>query len=238
MLIDLHAHSSGISRCCQIPAPEVLKVAKEIGLDGIVLTNHYQKVYIPDGDCAAFAERYLEEYKMAARAGEELGCKVFFGIEVTMEKHDLAHLLVYGVDEVFLRKHPDLYEYTQEDLYNLVKEAGGALVQAHPYRGKDSLLDVRYLDGVEVSCHPLYKSTHIAKVTEVAEKAGIILTCGGDYHADSYRAYCGVYLPDSIQTDQDLAKYLCTTDSVQLRVHEVDEPESYLVTFDRQKAER
>ena len=81
MLIDLHAHSSGISRCCQIPAPEVLKVAKEIGLDGIVLTNHYQKVYIPDGgDCAAFAERYLEEYKMAARAGEEIGCKVFFGI--------------------------------------------------------------------------------------------------------------------------------------------------------------
>ena len=46
MLIDLHAHTSGISRCCRIPAPEVLRRAKEVGLCGIVLTNHYTKSYL------------------------------------------------------------------------------------------------------------------------------------------------------------------------------------------------
>ena len=49
MLIDLHAHSSGISRCCKIPAPKVLEISRDLGLDGIVLTNHYQKSYVKDG---------------------------------------------------------------------------------------------------------------------------------------------------------------------------------------------
>jgi len=235
MLIDLHGHSSGISRCCQIPAPEVLKAAKDAGLDGIVLSNHYQKVYIPDGDYAAFAERYLEEYRYAERCAKELGCKVFFGIEVTMEKHDLAHLLVYGVDEEFVREHPGLFEYTQEELYRLVKEAGGALVQAHPFRGRDGLLDVRYLDGIEASCHPLYEGTFLDRVTEVAHNAGIILTCGGDYHADTYRPHCGAYLPDSVESGKDLAKFLCQTDEIKLCVHEVGDQESKDVTFYRPK---
>jgi histidinol phosphatase-like PHP family hydrolase len=43
MLIDMHAHSSGISTCCQIPYDKVIDTAKENGMDGIVLTNHYQK---------------------------------------------------------------------------------------------------------------------------------------------------------------------------------------------------
>ena len=58
MLIDLHAHSSGISKCCRIPIERVIKEAKRVGLDGIVLTNHYQKNYVTDGDYAAFIRRY------------------------------------------------------------------------------------------------------------------------------------------------------------------------------------
>ena len=56
MLIDMHAHTSGISTCCRIPAPDVIKAALDAGLDGIVLTNHYQRSYVKDGDAAAFAK--------------------------------------------------------------------------------------------------------------------------------------------------------------------------------------
>ena len=62
MLIDLHAHTSGISKCCRIPAPEVLRIAKENGIDGIVLANHYQKSYVKDMTVADFASKYIEEY--------------------------------------------------------------------------------------------------------------------------------------------------------------------------------
>ena len=63
MLIDMHAHTSAISPCCLIPAPEVLAEVKAAGLDGIVLTNHYDKSYVKDGDAAAFARRYLDEFE-------------------------------------------------------------------------------------------------------------------------------------------------------------------------------
>ena len=61
MLIDLHAHSSGISHCCRIPYDEVLRQARDVGLDGIALTNHYYKGYVTDGDQVGFAKRYTED---------------------------------------------------------------------------------------------------------------------------------------------------------------------------------
>ena len=42
MLIDLHAHSKGISRCCQIDGKDMVLVTKNAGMDGVILTNHYE----------------------------------------------------------------------------------------------------------------------------------------------------------------------------------------------------
>ena len=39
MLVDLHTHSSGISKCCRIPIEQVVEEAKNVGIDGIVLTK-------------------------------------------------------------------------------------------------------------------------------------------------------------------------------------------------------
>ena len=85
MLLDLHAHSSGISHCCRIDARENLLRAREAGLDGLVLTNHYTKPYVKDGDALAFAHRYVDEYYTAKTAADELGLTVIFGIELTMD---------------------------------------------------------------------------------------------------------------------------------------------------------
>ncbi len=234
MLIDLHAHTRGISTCCRIHAPDVVAAAKEAGLDGIVLTNHYQKSYIKDGDYAAFAKRYVEEYHYARECGEAIGCKVFYGIEVTMEPHDRAHMLIYGVGEDFVTRYPTIFDCTQAELHRLVHENGGILVQAHPLRkNKNVLLDLALLEGVEISCHPLYEGTHLEELTAVARDGGLILTCGGDYHADTHRPHCGVYLPDSISTSAELAAYLATTSSVRLCVHEVGVAHAHDVIFER-----
>ena len=84
MLIDLHAHTSGISKCCKIDAPGMVRVAKDAGLDGVVLCNHYDAGYVKNGDTVAFARRYVEEYEYARACGEEIGCSVLFGIELMM----------------------------------------------------------------------------------------------------------------------------------------------------------
>jgi hypothetical protein len=97
------------------------------GLDGIVLTNHYYKAYVKDGDYVSFACRYTEEFHRAREYGDRVGAKVFFGAEVTMEKHNLAHVLIYGIDENFIESNPTLFDLTQEEFYNLVKLAGGTV---------------------------------------------------------------------------------------------------------------
>ena len=233
MLIDLHAHSSGISKCCRIPAEQVIAEARAVGIDGLVLTNHYQKNYVSDGDYAAFAARYIAEYEYAAELVKDSDFRIFFGIEVTMEKHPGVHMLIYGVEPAFLTAHPTLFDYTQEELYHLVREAGGFLVQAHPMRREDRLLDTDYLDGIEISCHPLYEGTHIAELMPIAAREGLILTAGGDFHADTHRARCGVYLDDSLTTVRQIADYLTTAQEITLCVQEVDARESYDVVYRR-----
>ena len=233
MLIDMHAHSSGISPCCRIPAEEVINVCKNKEIDGIVLTNHYCKSYLIDGDALGFAQKYVDEYRLAKEFGDKHGVKVFFGIEITMELYDRVHLLVYGVNESFVLDNPDIYDLDQKTLYNLVKNNGGALIQAHPMRrGKNVLLDPDYLDGVEVNSHPLYDASHIDELSEIAAERGIIITSGGDYHADSKRAYCGAILPDGIKSEE-ISDFLLSTDTIEIFFQEPKHDEIHRAVFKR-----
>lgn len=235
MLIDMHAHSSGISTCCRQPADVIIEIAKNIGIDGIILTNHYHKPYVEDNDALGFAKKYVDEYHFAKECGDKLGFKVFFGVEVTMAKHANVHLLVYGIDEDFVLRHPDMYDYTQEELYRTVKEYGGALIQAHPMRnGKNVLLDLDYLDGLEINSHQLYDKTHLVELSEIAKERGYIITSGGDFHADAPRPVCGAYLPDDI-VGKDIGKYLLATEKIEICYQEPRETTSHKVVFDRKR---
>ena len=234
MLIDLHTHSSGISVCCKADVPTMVREAKKVGLDGIVLTNHYCKQYIGDTELQEYVGRYMAEYRYAAEYAEKEGLRCFFGIEVTLELHDRLHFLLYGVDENFLYSHPTMFDYTLAELYALAKKENAMLVQAHPHRKKKQLQDVSFMDGIEISCHPKYESTHLQELAQIAAKSGKILTCGGDYHADTpYRPCCGVYLPDELRDAKEIAAYLMDARSVRMMVQETDGSAPVSVTFAR-----
>ena len=233
MKIDLHAHTSGISRCCQIPAPKVLTRAKNVGLDGIVLTNHYTVSYVNDGDAMDFAKRYIAEYEYTKKLGDEMGMKVFFGVEVTWEEHPAIHILLYGVTPDFVLAHPEMYNYYPEKLYREVKAVGGCVVQAHPFRNGMTVLDTAYLDGVEVNCHPLYNITYADRLIRIAHESGLIVTCGGDYHADTYRPVSATHLPDDIENGLQIAEFLLSCREIELLIHEPKTEAPYSYTFRR-----
>ena len=222
MLIDLHAHSSGISRCCKIPFDKALEETLSKGMDGIVLTNHYQKSYIQENPIEEFIEKYISEYCAAEKYGKKIGCKVLFGIEVTMELYPKVHMLVYGTAPDFLRKHPFLFDCTQEELYKLVKANDGLLIQAHPYRNGTTVLDTDYLDGIEINCHPKYVKTYAEELLALAEDKHLILTCGGDFHNDTYRPKCGMLLPDNVKDHHDLGVYLTSPGEKVLCVQQIN----------------
>ena len=240
MLIDVHAHASEISRCCKANSYEVLTAAREAGIDGIALTNHYAKKYIKDGDPAGFAKRYVEAYYNTKKLGEEMGMPVFFGIEVSVEYQNYVHMLVYGVDTDFILKNPEIYDYSLEKLSRTVHENGGVLVQAHPFRGKEGvfaeelLQDVRFIDALEINSHLLYPEGHkFDLLSKIAYDAGIILTSGGDYHADTPRSHCGMYLPDTVTDGISLGEYIKNTNSVELLIQDSDADEGRKVFFNR-----
>ncbi len=220
MKIDMHAHTSGISRCCRIPAETVLSFCQNSGIDGIVLTNHYTKDYVIGDDAEVFARAYIAEYDYTKRLGDEMGVQVFFGVEVTWEAARQVHILLYGVSPAFVLEHPRMYDYTQKELYEAVKRVGGAVIQAHPYRNGATVLDTDYLDGLEINCHPLYETSCAEKLIEIAQKKRMIVTCAGDFHADTYRPICGTHLPDGIQNEAEIANFLLTADRVELLIHE------------------
>ncbi len=224
MLIDFHAHSKGISKCCKIDGEDMILVTPKAGMDGVILTNHYDKSYLIDNDEKELANRYVKEFYYVKECGEQIGFKVFFGIEVTMEKHDYIHMLVYGVDPNFLIENPSLYDLTINQLSNLVHQNNGILVQAHPFRnGKNKLVDLKYLDGVEVNCHPLYDGTHLSELCKIAKENNLLLTCGGDFHNDTHRPTCGVYLKEDLKDCKEIIDYLIKQKSIELCVQEVDE---------------
>ena len=220
MLINFHAHSSGISRCCRIHFEEVLNQTLDNGMDGIVLTNHYQKSYVTDDCLHDFVEKYIAEFLAAEQYGKTIGCKVFFGIEVTPELYPQVHMLIYGVSPEFLRKHPRLFDYTQKELHDLVKSNNGILVQAHPFRNGATVLEAKYIDGVEINCHPLYGNSYSNELLHIAKENHLIVTCGGDYHADTCRPKCGIFLPSIIQDSHDLCSYLLSTSKKEICIQE------------------
>ena len=233
MLIDMHAHGSEISRCCKISLDEGLKVAQENGMDGLVLANHYQKNYVTDGDYLGFAKRYMAECDRAVEYGRAQGIPVFWAIEVTMEQYSAVHMLLYGVDHDFLLRHPTVFDYSQEQLYRAVQECGGVLVQAHPFRSGGAVLDTKLMDGVEVNCHPKYDYTYCKELMDIAQRDGLIVTCGGDYHKDTHRVRCGLYLPDSIGDSRALGVYLQQANEWKLCVTEVKTRTAEDVLFSR-----
>jgi predicted metal-dependent phosphoesterase TrpH len=112
MKFDLHMHTRRYSPDSEIDPLDLVRRAREIGLDGIVITEHDR----------LWPEEELEELRRAAP-----GLVVLGGVEVSGRNGDL---LCYGVrDLANLRRGMPWGELCRE-----VARQGGAAVAAHPYR--------------------------------------------------------------------------------------------------------
>ncbi|MFW5636061.1 MAG: phosphotransferase [Thermodesulfobacteriota bacterium] len=112
MIIEMHCHSSEYSRCSHVTAVDLVRRVFELGLQGIVLTDHHH----------LWSDDALEEIR--EKAGVQEFFLVLSGQETTTK--DFGDVLVFGADRT-LPKHTPLAE-----IRNSFPEA--AIVWAHPYR--------------------------------------------------------------------------------------------------------
>lgn len=233
MLVDLHAHSKGISSCCKIGADKVVDTAKEYGFGGLAIANHYVSSYFTGETYHDWIEKYIAEWRLFEALGQEKGLQIFKAIEVTLEQDPRLHMLIYGADEAFLRNYPLLCDKTLPELYELCEGNGCALVQGHPFRGGATVQDTNFLHGVEINCHPNYKNSFADQLLQRAKSARLSVTVGCDYHADTYRPRGGMLLPDTVKTDRDLVQYILHAKTFHLQIHEPADGELYQTVYER-----
>lgn len=108
MLVDLHVHTTMGSWDSMLHPHDLVEKAREIGLDGVTITEHGRH------DVEA-----LEQLK------EQHDLLILGGVEVST---DLGDILVYGLGDF------DVGYMAAEELRELVHQAKGVMVAAHPFR--------------------------------------------------------------------------------------------------------
>jgi predicted metal-dependent phosphoesterase TrpH len=112
MKIDHHLHTSRHSPDSSIDPLELVEYAREIGLDGLVITEH---------------DHQWETDELAELAALATPLRVFSGAEISALE---GHFLVYGLPALDLVP-PGI---GVADLVRVIRQHGAAIVAAHPFR--------------------------------------------------------------------------------------------------------
>jgi 3',5'-nucleoside bisphosphate phosphatase len=132
MVLEMHSHTAEFSSCSHVAAVDLVRRACELGLQGIVLTDHHHLWPV---------EELLRLRRLAAVPDHFL---ILSGQEVTT--FDVGDVLVYGAD-VTIRKGTPLPIIR-------ARFPQAAIVWAHPYRDQQQPTPERLLnpllDGVEI----------------------------------------------------------------------------------------
>jgi predicted metal-dependent phosphoesterase TrpH len=117
MLIDLHVHSSH-TRGCSLAPRDVVRRAKEAGLDGVAFTDL----------------NTLEGLEEIRAAGREEGLVALCGVEVATDR---GHYLCFFPDPQKVPAPPQMFgsatPWSAREVVARVRAMGGVVVAAHPY---------------------------------------------------------------------------------------------------------
>ncbi len=207
-LFDTHVHTSESSTCGAACAEKVVAHYKELGYDGIVITDHMhaQNLGFRGDTYKEQAQNFLTGYRNA-KALESDDFKVILGLEIRFLESDNDYL-IYGVDEEFILSNDLAHYETLEDFVPFAKENGLIIIQAHPLRIGMVVSDPEMLDGIEVyNGNPNHNSRNdVAYIW--AEKHSLLKTSGSDYHGDEGAAPGGVYFEELPKDSYDIVKLL------------------------------
>ena len=151
---DIHIHSK-YSHDCRSKIRSIFKVAKKVGLDGLIITDHNK----------------FKAYPEARKCAKEFGIGTVPGYEYKSIDGDI---LILGIEELI----PPFLRATEA--VKLVKGLGATVVAPHPYDvfrvGVGDLVALGNFDGIEViNSRTIFgrrRARHMAKKLHIAQCAG------------------------------------------------------------------
>ena len=185
--IDFHTHTTPASPCSEITPQRMVEAYKELGFDGIVLTNHFVDFLLKSNDPEVVSQTYLSDYYKTKEIGNKNGLKVYLGMEIRFPEN-CNDYLIYGIEEKDIK---ELFSYIHGDyisFYKAFKNDKNVILQAHPFRNGMTLQNPDYIDGIETfNIHP----GHNSRVGFASRYANayphFIKTCGTDFHHETHQ---------------------------------------------------
>ncbi len=202
---ETHLHTSETSVCGATPGADHVAHFKKLGYAGIFVTDHFlQAGQTAGAENLPWDERvnlFCRGYEAAAQKGRELGIDVFFGWEYGQ---GWAHFLTYGLDKEWLLANPDLPCLDLLRYFDRVREAGGIIVHAHPFREGVDLVQLvpGRMDGVEV-LNAGRREEFNRHALDYAVSFGLPQTAGSDIHSLGSKRRCGMIFPRRVKDGQD-----------------------------------
>ena len=113
---ETHLHTLPVSACAQFDVETNLSFYKKLGYDGVFITNHFLDGNLNYDRNTPYEERinfYFSDVEEGIRLSEELGIKVFGGVEMSYKGTDF---LVYGLDKEWYLAHPEIMNMKKSEL--------------------------------------------------------------------------------------------------------------------------
>ena len=193
MLVDLHIHESKYSLDSHVSLEKIIEEAKRKGLDGIAITDHDD----------------MQIKEEAETLSKNLNYPIFVGVEyLTLE----GDIVAFGFDKV-----PE-GRISAQEFINLVNEAGGVCISAHPFRNnnrglENNLNTIRGLAGIEGFNGNTDKLSNL-KAFETAKKLGIQAVGSSDAHHQHAVGRFATKLPFTVTNVAELIRAIKTNECV------------------------
>lgn len=193
MLVDLHIHESKYSLDSHVSLEKIIEEAKRKGLDGIAITDHDD----------------MQVKEEAETLSKNLNYPIFVGVEyLTLE----GDIVAFGIDKVPEGRIP------AQEFINLVNEAGGVCISAHPFRNnnrglENNLNTIRGLAGIEGFNGNTDKLSNL-KAFETAKKLGIQAVGSSDAHHQHAVGRFATKLPFTVTNVAELIRAIKTNECV------------------------
>ncbi len=223
-LYETHLHTCQGSACGTSTGKEHARYYKEIGYQGIIVTDHFfsGNTAVPhDLPWKERIEMFCSGYEDALAEGQRIGLDVFFGWE---QNFDGDEYLIYGLDKAWLLAHPEMEHWNRRQQLEGVHAAGGCVVQAHPFRMRFYMshigLGLRYCDGIEAA-NGGNDALQDAAAYRYAKEFGLHMIAGSDNHLSEpgkleNGKIFGISLPEKLTSIHDLVRIIKTRQPVGL----------------------
>ena len=183
---ETHCHTHPVSACGKATVEDTVRFYKQLGYDGLFITNHFLDGNIcHDIRNCSYEEQirfYFSDYEEGLIIGRQVGLKVFPGVELSYKGTDF---LIYGLDKEWYLAHSEIMNMDKSEELPFLIQEGALVIQAHPYREEFYIDHIRLfprcVHGAEI-----INSSQTDYMNEMAavyaKHYGLYETCGSDNH--------------------------------------------------------